>query len=94
MMKPQTAETGIAVTAGHTINEVMIGRSLVAGNAVKAVELALELAGGAGFYRSNGLERCLTPLAVLVRPPLSNGADYAGFRRWRRSRREGQIIPQ
>src|SRR5690606_14496296 len=39
-----------------TVNEVMIGRSLVAKNAIRTVELALELVGGAGFYRRNVIE--------------------------------------
>ena len=35
---------------GETVNQVMIGRQLVARHAIAAVELAMELAGGAGFY--------------------------------------------
>jgi alkylation response protein AidB-like acyl-CoA dehydrogenase len=35
----------------------MIGRQLVGRHAIAAVEHAMELAGGAGFYRSAGLER-------------------------------------
>src|SRR5262249_16585983 len=35
--------------SADTVNEVMIGRSLVAKNAIAAVELAMELAGGASF---------------------------------------------
>lgn len=41
----------------ETVNEVMIGRTLVARHAIAAVELAMELAGGASFYRATGLER-------------------------------------
>ena len=41
----------------HSVNQVMIGRRLVEENAIKAVELAMELAAGAGFYRAAGLER-------------------------------------
>ncbi|URK88782.1 hypothetical protein LP421_06315 [Rhizobium sp. RCAM05350] len=36
----------------------MIGRSLVARHAIEVTELAMEVAGGAAFYRENGLERC------------------------------------
>ena len=43
--------------SAETVNEVMIGRSLVARHAIAAVELAMELAGGASFYRKTGLER-------------------------------------
>ena len=66
--------------SADTINEVMIGRSLVAGNAIKAVELALELAGGAGFYRNNGLERCFRDIQGARFHPLQAGpqALYAG----------------
>jgi indole-3-acetate monooxygenase len=66
--------------SADTINEVMIGRNLVAGNAIKAVELALELAGGAGFYRSNGLERCFRDIQGARFHPLQAGpqAHYAG----------------
>ena len=38
-------------------NEVMIGRALVGQAALRTVELAMETAGGAGFFRSAGLER-------------------------------------
>ncbi len=41
----------------ETTNEIMIGRSLVARHAIAAVELAMEAAGGAAFFRDNGLER-------------------------------------
>ena len=43
--------------SADTVNEVMIGRTLVAEHAIAAVELAMELAGGASFYRAAGLER-------------------------------------
>ena len=66
--------------SAETINEVMIGRSLVAENAIKAVELAMELAGGAGFYRSNGLERRFRDIQGARFHPLQQGpqAQYAG----------------
>ncbi len=38
-------------------NEIMIGRALVGQAALRTVELAMETAGGAGFFRSAGLER-------------------------------------
>ncbi len=37
--------------------QVLIGRTLVANAVIKTVERAMEVAGGAGFYRSLGLER-------------------------------------
>lgn len=47
---------GMAPSA-ESVSEVMIGRQLVEQSAIRAVELAMELAGGAGFYRAAGLER-------------------------------------
>ncbi|MBX9457507.1 MAG: acyl-CoA dehydrogenase family protein [Rhizobium sp.] len=41
----------------ESVNEVMIGRALVARHAIEATELAMELAGGVAFYRDRGLER-------------------------------------
>ena len=38
-------------------NEVMIGRTLVGQATLRTVEAAMEVAGGAGFFRSVGLER-------------------------------------
>ncbi|GLS32360.1 Acyl-CoA dehydrogenase [Mesorhizobium albiziae] len=66
--------------SAETINEVMIGRSLVAEHAIKTVELAMEVAGGAGFYRSNGLERRFRDVQGARFHPLQQGpqAHYAG----------------
>jgi indole-3-acetate monooxygenase len=66
--------------SAETVNEVMIGRSLTADHAIRAVELALELAGGAAFYRRNGLERCFRDIQGARFHPLQSGpqAQYAG----------------
>lgn len=40
-----------------TINQVMIGKALATRYAIAAVEHAMEVAGGVGFYRSAGPER-------------------------------------
>ncbi|WP_051614821.1 MULTISPECIES: acyl-CoA dehydrogenase family protein [unclassified Phyllobacterium] len=66
--------------SAESVNEVMIGRSLVAEHAIKTVELALELAGGAGFYRSNGLEQRFRDIQGARFHPLQQGpqARYAG----------------
>ncbi|MGB3388256.1 MAG: acyl-CoA dehydrogenase family protein [Pseudaminobacter sp.] len=63
-----------------SVNEIMIGRALVARHAIDAVELAMELAGGAGFYRTNGLERCFRDIQGARYHPLQQGpqAQYAG----------------
>ena len=75
----------IAVTernapSAETINDVMKGRRLVEENAIKAVELAMELAGGAGFYRKNELERRFRDIQAARYHPLQKEAqsEYAG----------------
>ena len=63
-----------------TINQVMIGRQLVGRHAIAAAELAMETAGGAGFYRSVGLERRFRDIQAARYHPLQAGpqAEYAG----------------
>ena len=66
--------------SADTVNEVMIGRTLVARHAIAAVELAMELAGGASFYRAAGLERRLRDIQGARFHVLRSGpqAHYAG----------------
>jgi indole-3-acetate monooxygenase len=66
--------------SADTVNEVMIGRALVARHAISSVELAMELAGGASFYRATGLERRLRDIQGARFHPLQSGpqALYAG----------------
>jgi indole-3-acetate monooxygenase len=66
--------------SASTVNQVMIGRQLVARHAIAAVELAMELAGGAGFYRAAGLERRFRDIQAARYHPLQAGpqAEYAG----------------
>src|SRR5690606_4836610 len=63
-----------------SVNETMISRTLVAKHAIEAVELAMELAGGAGFYRAAGLERRFRDVQGARFHPLQQGpqATYAG----------------
>jgi alkylation response protein AidB-like acyl-CoA dehydrogenase len=63
-----------------TVNEVMIGRSLVAKNVIEVTELAMEIAGGAGFYRENGLERRFRDVQGARYHPMQPDAQarYAG----------------
>jgi alkylation response protein AidB-like acyl-CoA dehydrogenase len=63
-----------------SVNEVMIGKALVADHTIHAVELAMELAGGAGFYRAAGLERRFRDIQGARYHPLQRGpqAQYAG----------------
>lgn len=64
----------------ESTNEVMIGRSLVASHAIAAVELAMETAGGAAFYRAAGLERRFRDVQGARYHPLQSGpqAAFAG----------------
>jgi alkylation response protein AidB-like acyl-CoA dehydrogenase len=64
----------------QTVNQVMIGKQLVTQHAIAAVELAMELAGGAGFYRAAGLERRFRDIQAARYHPLqaSTQAEYAG----------------
>ncbi len=63
-----------------TVNQVMIGKNLMTQHAIAAVELAMELAGGAGFYRAAGLERRFRDIQAARYHPLQSGpqAEYAG----------------
>jgi len=63
-----------------SINQVMMGRRLVAAHTIRAVELAMESAGGAGFYRSQGLERRFRDIQGARYHPMQPGpqAEYAG----------------
>lgn len=63
-----------------SVNQVMIGRQLVGRHAVAAVEYAMEVAGGAGFYRANGLERRFRDIQAARYHPLQAGpqAEYTG----------------
>jgi alkylation response protein AidB-like acyl-CoA dehydrogenase len=66
--------------SAETINQVMMGRTLCARHAIATVELAMELAGGAGFYRATGLERRFRDIQAARYHPLQAGpqAQYAG----------------
>ena len=66
--------------SAESVNDVMIGRTLLAEHAIRSVELAMELAGGACIYRSNGLERCFRDVQGARFHPLQSGpqAQYAG----------------
>lgn len=63
-----------------SVNEVMIGKRLVTESAIRTVELAMELAGGAGFFRAAGLERRFRDIQAARYHPLQPGAQsaYAG----------------
>jgi indole-3-acetate monooxygenase len=66
--------------SAQSINEVMMGRALTARHAIAAVDHAMELAGGAGFYRAAGLERRFRDIQGARYHPMQPGvqAEYAG----------------
>lgn len=66
--------------SAESVNDVMMAKTLVADHAIRTVELAMELAGGAGFYRSAGLERCFRDIQGARYHPMQRGpqAQYAG----------------
>jgi indole-3-acetate monooxygenase len=68
-----------APSAG-TVNEIMQGRTLAATHLLRTVELAMEAAGGAAFYRDNGLERRFRDAQGARYHPMQPGqqAEYAG----------------
>jgi alkylation response protein AidB-like acyl-CoA dehydrogenase len=63
-----------------TINQVMIGKALATRHALAAVEYAMEVAGGVGFYRSAGLERKFRDIQAARYHPLQEKPQqlYAG----------------
>ena len=64
----------------ESINDVMMGRRLVATHAIRTVELAMEAAGGAGFYRAQGLERRFRDIQAARYHPMQSGplAEFTG----------------
>jgi acyl-CoA dehydrogenase len=72
--------TGRGRVGADVTNEVTIGRTLVGQAALRTAELAMEVAGGAGFFRSAGLERLFRDVQG-ARYHALRGADqrrYAG----------------
>lgn len=69
------AET--ATPSPSTTNEMMMARTLVARHAIAAVELAMETAGGAAFYRDNGLERLFRDIQGARYHPMQTGPQQA-----------------
>lgn len=62
------------------VGQVMTGRRLVEENAIRTVELAMELAGGAGFYRKAELERLFRDIQAARYHPLQKEiqSEYVG----------------
>ncbi|EYD78309.1 hypothetical protein Rumeso_00138 [Rubellimicrobium mesophilum DSM 19309] len=66
--------------SADTVNRVMMGRTLCARHALAVADLAMEAAGGAAFYRKNGVERRFRDLQGARYHPMQQGpqAEYAG----------------
>jgi alkylation response protein AidB-like acyl-CoA dehydrogenase len=62
-----------------TVNDMMMGRQLVERHAIATVELAMELAGGAGFYRATGLERRFRDVQGARYHPMRAGSMALGL---------------
>jgi alkylation response protein AidB-like acyl-CoA dehydrogenase len=73
-----------AAASGHmaleTTNEVLIGRTVAGRAAIRAVEVAMEVAGGAGFFRELGLERLFRDVQGARYHPVRGSAQllYSG----------------
>jgi len=79
-LESMLAAVRLNAPSAATVNQVMIGRQLVARHAIAAVDYAMEVAGGIGFYRSAGLERKFRDIQAARYHPLQSGpqAEYAG----------------
>lgn len=64
----------------QTTNRIMIGRAILAHSVIRSVEKAMEVAGGAAFYRDVGLERHFRDVQAARYHPLQQKAQlhYAG----------------
>jgi alkylation response protein AidB-like acyl-CoA dehydrogenase len=79
-LESMLAAVRVNAPSAATINQVMMGRQLVERHAIAAVEAAMQVAGGRGFYRASGLERRFRDIQAARYHPLQNGpqAEYAG----------------
>lgn len=60
----------------ETTNRIMIGRTLAGRAAIRTVEKAMEVAGGASFYRAVGLERAFRDVQAARYHPLQEKAQH------------------
>ena len=79
------AESAIAFAATaqpgpDTTNEVLIRRTIAGRSAIRAVDRALDVAGGAGFFRAAGLERLFRDIQGARYHPMpeKRQLDYTG----------------
>jgi len=73
-------EAAAGTPGAETTNRVLIGRTLVARSAIRTVEKAMEVVGGAGFFRGLGLERLFRDIQAARYHPLQEKAQlrYTG----------------
>jgi acyl-CoA dehydrogenase len=74
-------DAGASAEPGEqTTNRVMTGRAILARSVIRSVEKAMEVAGGAAFYRGVGLERRFRDVQAARYHPLQEKAQlrYAG----------------
>ena len=73
-------ESATGAPGPATTDAIMAGRALVGGAAIRTVERAMEVAGGAAFYRDNLLERLFRDVQGARYHPLRDKAQlqYAG----------------
>jgi alkylation response protein AidB-like acyl-CoA dehydrogenase len=64
-----------AVPGPETTNKVFMHRSLIARGALRTVELAMEVAGGAAYFRKTGLERLFRDIQGARYHPLTPTAQ-------------------
>jgi alkylation response protein AidB-like acyl-CoA dehydrogenase len=64
----------------ETTNQVLIGRALAGPASIRTVEAAMDVAGGAGFFRASGLERLFRDVQGARYHPVRGSAQlrYAG----------------
>ncbi len=74
--RAMVAEAEAGAPSEASVNETMICRRLVEENAIRAVELAMELAGGPGFYRAAGLERRFRDVQGARYHPMRRDSQY------------------
>jgi acyl-CoA dehydrogenase len=60
----------------ETTNRIMIGRTLAGRAAIRTVDKAMEVAGGASFYRAVGLERAFRDVQAARFHPLQEKAQH------------------
>jgi alkylation response protein AidB-like acyl-CoA dehydrogenase len=79
-LESMLAAVRLNAPSAATVNQVMTGKALATRHAIAAVEYAMEVAGGVGFYRSAGLERKFRDIQAARYHPLQAGpqAEYAG----------------